>query len=199
MIYPTRMKAIALFPILLAASCGVLTPVKDASVNHVLDAVVSERPVTGSSPAVAIARPSLPGYLDRQQLVSRGADGRMLMNSYQLWAEPLDTGISRVTALNLGRLTNSLNIQPVETFVTLDYDRLLEIRVSRFELDATGNLVLECTWKLQPVSGRVTSPRNFRTAIAVPGPRDPLGPQTELVSAMNEALARLAREIARGL
>lgn len=199
MIFSTHMKAIALLPVLLAASCGVLKPVKDASVNHVLDAVVPERTVTGSSPAVAIARPSLPGYLDRQQLVSRGADGRVLMNSFQIWAEPLDTGMSRVTALNLGRLVNSLNIQPVETFVTLDYDRLLEIRVARFEPDATGNLVLECTWKLQPVSGRVTTPRNFRTAIAVPGPSDPLGPQAELVAAMNEALARLAREIARGL
>jgi len=119
------MKTIALFPVLLAASCGVLTPVKDVTVNHVLDATVPARQVTGSSPAIAIARPSLPGYLDRQQLVSRGGDGRILMNSYQLWAEPLDTGISRVTALNLGRLANSLNIQPVETFVTLDYESLL--------------------------------------------------------------------------
>jgi uncharacterized lipoprotein YmbA len=199
MIHPTHMKTIALFPFLLASSCGVLKPVKDAAVNHVLDAVVPERTVTGSSPAVAIARPGLPGYLDRQQLVSRGGDGRIMMNSYQVWAEPLDAGISRVTALNLGRLSNSLNIQPVETFVTLDYDRLLEIRVSRFEPDAAGNLVLECTWKLQPVSGRVTSPRYFRTVIAVPGTRDPLGPQAELVAAMNEALARLAREIAREL
>ena len=129
------MKAIALLPILLAVSCGVVTPVKDASVNHVLDAAVPERAVTGVSPAVAIARPSLPGYLDRQQLVSRGGDGRMLMNSYQLWAEPLDAGISRVTAINLGRLANSLSIQPVETFVTLDYDWLLEIRIARFEPD----------------------------------------------------------------
>lgn len=193
------MKTIALFPVLFAASCGVLAPVKDASVNHVLDAAVPERSVTGSSPAVAIARPSLPGYLDRQQLVSRGPNGRMMMNSNQIWAEPLDAGISRVTAINLGRLANSLNIQPVEAFVTLDYDRLLEIRISRFEPDTAGNLVLECTWKLQPVSGRVASPRGFRTSIAVPVTRDPLDPQTELVTVMNEALARLAREIARAL
>lgn len=193
------MKAIALLPVLLAVSCGVLKPVKDASVNHVLDAVVPERAVTGSSPAVAIARPSLPGYLDRQQLVSRGADGRIMMNSDQLWAEPLDAGISRVTAINLGRLANSLNIQPVETFITMDYDRLLEIRVARFEPDAAGKLVLECTWKLQPVSGRVASPRNFRSVIAVPELRDSLGPQAERIAAMNEALARLAREIAREL
>lgn len=193
------MKTIAAFLTTMLCACGVLAPVKDASVNHVLDAVVAERAVTGGGPAVAIARPSLPGYLDRQQLVSRGGDGRILMNSSQLWAEPLDAGISRVTALNLGRLANSLNIQPVESFITLDYDRLLEIRIARFEPDAAGNLVLECTWKLQPVSGRVVSPRAFRTAIAVPGGRDPLGPQTELIAAMNEALARLAREIARGL
>ena len=193
------MKTTALFLVFLATSCGALRPVKDSSVNHVLDAVVPERTVTGVSPAVAIARPSLPGYLDRQQLVSRGADGRILMNSYQLWAEPLDVGISRITAINLGRLVNSLNIQPVETFVTMDFERLLEIRVSRFEPDASGNLALECTWKLQPVSGRVTSPRNFRTVVAVPTQRDPLGPQSEIIAAMNEALARLAREIARAL
>ncbi|RPJ35070.1 MAG: membrane integrity-associated transporter subunit PqiC [Verrucomicrobiaceae bacterium] len=193
------MKTIALFPVLLAASCGVLTPVKDVTVNHVLDATVPARQVTGSSPAIAIARPSLPGYLDRQQLVSRGGDGRILMNSYQLWAEPLDTGISRVTALNLGRLANSLNIQPVETFVTLDYESLLEIRISRFEPDAAGNVVLECTWKLQPVSGRVTSPRTFHTVIQPAGPQDAMGPQAGRIAAMNEALARLAREISRAL
>jgi uncharacterized protein len=193
------MKSICLFPILLLAACGVLQPVEDTTVSHVLDAAVPERAVTGGSPAIAIARPSLPGYLDRQQLVSRSTDGRIIMNSNHLWAEPLDAGISRVTALNLGRLTNSLNIQPVETFVTMDYERLLEIRVSRFEPDAGGDLVLECTWKLQPVSGRVTNPRPFLTRIRVGGEESATDPQDARVTAMNEALARLAREIARGL
>jgi hypothetical protein len=187
------MKTPALLLTVLITACGVLQPVKDASVNHVLDPLVPERRITGSSPAIAIARPSLPGYLDRQQLVSRGGDGQMRMNLDHLWAEPLDAGISRVTAMNLGRLANSLNIQPVETFVTLDYESLLEIRISRFEPDAAGNVVLECTWKLQPVSGRVTNPRSFRTVI------ESTGPQAASVAAMNEALASLAREIARAL
>jgi uncharacterized protein len=200
MMKTTLMKAIAIsIPFLLAASCTVLKPVKDTTVSHVLDATIPARAVTGSTPAVAISRPSLPAYLDRQQFVSRGADGRMVMNNYQLWAEPLDAGISRVIALNLGRLTNSLNIQPSEAFVSMDYDRLLEIRVSRFEPDAAGNLVLECTWKLQPVSGRVSQPRSFQAIITVPGPRGPLDPQADLLAAMNEALARLSREIAKAL
>jgi uncharacterized lipoprotein YmbA len=185
--------SILLFGLLLSA-CGDLKPVEDKSVNHLLDAAIPLRTVSGSSPAIAIARPALPGYLDRQQLVSRRGDGTVMMNSNHLWAEPLDSGISRVMAMNLGRLTNSLNVQPVETFVTMDYQQLLEIRISRFEPDASGQLVLECTWKLQPVSGKVTNPRQFRAAI----PLDTTAASgAGEVRAMNEALARLAREIAR--
>lgn len=193
------MKHAALLLTILLAACGVLKPVKDVSVNYLLDPVVADHRITGNSPAIAIARPKLPGYLDRQQLVNRSRGGEMQMNGYQLWAEPLDKGISRVTAINLGRLTNSMNIQPVESFVTMDYDSLLEIRISRFEPDADGGVVLECTWKLQPVSGRVTNPRSFRTVIESTSPTPATGPQTGRVTAMNEALARLAREIAASL
>ena len=182
---------------MLVVSCGVLRPVKDSSESHLLDPAVPERAITGSVPAVAIARPSLPGYLDRQQLISRGGHGRVMMNRNHLWAEPLDAGISRVTAANLGRLKNSLNILPVESFVTMDYDMLLEIRVTRFEPDENGALVLECTWKLQPVHGPAVDPRPFRTVIAEGGPFAPSGPQHMRVMAMNDALARLAREISR--
>jgi uncharacterized lipoprotein YmbA len=197
MIY--TMKIHLLPAMLLLASCGVMTPVKDVSENHLLDPAIPGRAVSGSRPAVAIARPSLPGYLDRQQLVSRTGDGRIMMNQNQLWAEPLDAGISRVTAANLGRLANSLNILPVESFVVMEYDSLLEIRVSRFESDADGTLVLECTWKLQPVNGPAVNPRPFRTVITAGGPFTPTGPQHARVVAMNEALARLAREISRTL
>ena len=183
-------------PFLLAA-CG-LTPIKDTSVNHLLDPVIPERQITGASPAIAISRPSLPSYLDRQQLVSRSGGGQLQMNSYHLWAEPLDAAISRVTAVNLARLENSLNIQPVESFVTLDYQTLLEIRVSRFEPDSSGNLVLECSWKLQPISGRVANTRPFRTRVPII-PADSVTDLSGRVAAMNEALAHLAREIARAL
>ena len=183
---------------LLLASCGALTPVKDTSVNHLLDPAISNRNIIGASPAIAITRPSLPSYLDRQQLVSRSGNGQLQMNSYHLWAEPLDAAISRVTAVNLSRLTNSLNIQPVENFITLDYQSLLEIRVSRFEPDASGQLVLECTWKLQPVAGHLTNSRSFVTAVPIV-PADTATDLSGRVSAMNEALARLAREIARSL
>jgi len=187
-----------LIPLILA-SCSVLKPVEDTSVHYLLDPAVPARSITGTSPAVAIASPALPSYLDRQQLVSRTRSGELQMNSYHLWGEPLDAGIARVTATNLGRLTNSLNIQPVKSFIGLDYQSLLEIRISRFELDASGNVVLESTWKLQPVGGSIATTRSFTTTVPVPGVASPTAPQSARVAAMNEALARLARQIARSL
>lgn len=182
-------------------SCGMLAPVKDTSVHHLLEPTIPVRSIAGADPVIAIARPALPSYLDREQLVSRSGNGLLQMNNYHLWAEPLDAAISRVTATNLGRLANSLNIQPVESFVTLDYQSLLEIRISRFEPDVTGNVVLDCTWKLQPVSGRVANTRPFHTSVAVFADNSTVAAAdlSGRVAAMNECLSRLAREIARAL
>lgn len=186
---------------LFSISCGVLDPVEDRSLNYVLEAAAPARVITGNSPVVAIARPSLPGYLDRQQLVTRDRSGRLVMNPNHLWAEPIDAGIARVTAENLGRIRNSLNIQPVEAFITLDYSHLLELRISRFDADTTTGLVtLECAWKLQPVDGRIATFRAFRTEVPVDGdPYTATGPQDTRVVAMNRALAELAAAIAGGL
>ncbi|MEO8352827.1 MAG: PqiC family protein [Chthoniobacteraceae bacterium] len=183
---------------LLFASCSILQPVRDISVNHLLEPGIPARRITGSSPAIAIARPALPSYLDRQQLVARRG-GELKMNPNQLWAEPLGAGISRVMALNLGRLTNSLNIQPVESFITPDYQKLLELRISRFEPDGSGRVILECTWKLQPLApSRVASTRSFSTSVPIlrPVALTSVEAQSGQVAAMNEALARLARDIA---
>lgn len=196
---PFRSILLILLSPLVFASCSGLKPVEDTSVHYLLDPVVPARSLTNASPAVAIASPALPSYLDRQQLVSRTRSGELQMNSYHLWGEPLDAGIARVTAANLGRLTNSLNVQPVKNFIGLEYQWMLELRIARFELDPSGNVVLESTWKLQPVPGSVATTRSFTTTVPVPGVTSPTASQSARIAAMNEALARLARQIARSL
>lgn len=181
---------------LIFTGCGALTvlkPVKDVSVHHLLDSTLPQKTLTSATPAVAIGRPSLPGYLDRQQLISRSGDGTVQMNSLHLWTEPLDTGIARVVAENLSRLTGSLNIRPVDQFTTLDYTTLVELRVRQFEPDATGTLQFECTWKLQPVNGTGGDTKFFKTSIP-PGALPDVDYSRRL-AAMNEALTQLARNI----
>lgn len=187
---------------LLLVSCSILQPIEDTTVHHLLNPGVPERTMTGSSPSVAIASPALPDYLDRQQLVSRAGHGELEMNPANLWAEPLKAGIARVTAANLGRLTNSLNIQPADRFIGMDYQTVLELRIDRFEPDANNTLVLKCTWKLQPVKGAVAPTRVFETVVPMGTAAVPVlatGPQIERIRAMDEALAQLAHQIAKSL
>lgn len=172
-----------------------LQPVKDLSVNHVLDPLVPDRDLTLSAPAIAVKRPSLPGYLDRQQLVTLSG-GNLVLSDHHLWAEPLDVALARVTASNLSRLTGSMNIQTVASFTTLDYTDLLEIRVSQFEPDATNRMILQGTWKLQPVNGRETHAHFFRLIVPIPVTPDAM---TGRITAMNQALERLSRQIASNL
>ena len=188
-------KLLLLLPLLLTG-CGALKPVKDTSATYLLDPTVSDRPLGNSVPAIAIGRPALPSYLDRQQVVTRVGSGELKMSDYHLWAEPLGAGIARVTSMNLGRLTGSSNILPIDNFVTLDYTSLLELRVNQFESDGSNRIILACTWKLQPIRGFPLQARNFRTEVPFTESKTDISPR---IAAMNEALGRLAREIARSL
>jgi uncharacterized lipoprotein YmbA len=179
------------FPLLFCA-CTVFTPIEDDPVRHLLESAVPARTPSKAAPAVAIARPSLPPYLERSELITRTDNGRLEIHEYDLWAEPLDSAISRVLADNLRRLTGSTNIQPAANFITRDYTHLVEIRVERFDPTPEGALVLECTWKLQPVKGGDASPRSYRTSV----PLDPGADRSARITAMNETLARLSRVIA---
>jgi uncharacterized lipoprotein YmbA len=55
-------------------------------------------------------------------------------------------------------------------------------------------MVLQGTWKLQPVTGGETSTHYFR--LLIPVPPDPTSLRAR-VTAMNQALEQLARQIAR--
>jgi uncharacterized lipoprotein YmbA len=179
--------------LLTLTACSVLQPVKDTATQHLLEPLVPDRTLTAARPAIAVGRPSLPGYLDSNQLVTRSA-GQLMVSKHDLWGEPLDSGISRVIASNLSRLTGSMNIQPVESFTSLDYTTLLELKIAQFEPDSANQMVLQGTWKLQPVTGGETSTHYFR--LLIPVPPDPTSLRAR-VTAMNQALEQLARQIAR--
>ena len=182
---------ISIFALFTFAACSTFKPVKDESTRHLLEPLVPERILNKALPAIAIKRPSIPGYLDRLQLVTR-KDGQLMMSPLHLWAESLDVGISRVMAMNLSRLTGSMNIQPVESFTTMDYTQLLELRITQFEPDPEDHMILEGTWKLQPVNGKTTHAHFFRLIIAPPVSERTM---SERVSAMNQELDSLARQI----
>lgn len=177
--------------LLMLPACGTFKPVKDLATHHLLEPLVPDRPLTAATPKWAINRPSIPVYLDRMPLVTR-RDGQLMISQLDLWGEPLDAGITRVMASNLSRLTGSSQIRPIGNFSTMDYSALLELNITEFEPDSSNNMVLQGTWKLQPVTGLETSSHSFRIAIAMPALP---GDMKARVAAMNEALEQLARDV----
>lgn len=191
---PFWRQGLGMVALLLLSACALTRPVRDTAARHLLDATVPARATTASQPALAVAKPALPTYLDRPQLVARGTADDLRVLDEQLWSEPLDAGIARVLAANLARLTGSAAILPASGFVALEYDRLVELRIERCEPGPDGSLVLEASWKLQPVTGPDIPFRSFRAVV-------PTGAATAAaqVAATNEAMARLARAIAAKL
>lgn len=179
----------------LFTACTVFEAIEDKPLRHLLEATVPARTPTAAAPVLAIARPSLPPYLERSELVTRTGDGRLEIHEKDLWSEPLDAAIARVLADNLRRLTRSTNVQPASSFITRDYTHLLEIRFERFDPQPDGTLLLECTWKLQPIGGIDSAPKSYRTAVPLPA----VGDRSARIVAMNEALARFTRVIAGSL
>jgi uncharacterized lipoprotein YmbA len=171
--------------------CSMFQPVKDSAVRHLLEPLAPLRTLTASTPAIAVNRAALPGYLDGQALVIR-RDGALVASNHELWAEPLDASISRVMAENLSRLTGSMKIQPVENFSHLDYTGLLELRISRFDPDLPNRILLQGNWKLQPVTGKQARDHFFHITLPFKQAPDGVGGR---VVAMNQALEKLAREI----
>lgn len=181
-------------------ACTLLAPVADDPVRHLLEATVSGKTPTASRPAIAIARPSLPPYLERVELVTRTGDGRLKVHEKNLWSEPLDAGMSRVVADNLRRLTGSANIQPSTNFIARDYTALVEIRIERFDPAPDGSLLLECTWKLQPVGVGDATTKAFSTSVPfAPDVKGTDKPMSGRIVAMNQALEQLSRQIAKAM
>ena len=183
-----------IFISLLLTGCTGLKPIADEPVRHLLEASVSARTPRLSEPAIAIARPSLPPYLERSELVTRTGDGKLKIHDRHLWSEPLDAAISRVIAENLRNLTGSANVQPSGSFISRDYSSVVEIRIDRFDPSSASILLLECTWKIQVVEGRDPSVKSFRTEVAFEPSADPM---SQRITAMNTALAQLSKEIAK--
>ncbi len=183
--------SISALALMALTACSTFKPVKDIAIRHLLEPLVPDRILTAAAPAIAINRPSIPSYLDRMQLVTR-KDGQLMTSQLDLWAESLDVGISRVLASNLSRLTGSMNIQPVDNFTTLDYSHLLEVKIAQFEPDTANQMILQGTWKMQPVTGKETSSHFFRLVVPIPIVEPTM---TGRVTAMNQALERLSRQI----
>ncbi|MDH5588735.1 MAG: PqiC family protein [Gemmatimonadota bacterium] len=135
---------------------------------------------------------TLPGYLDRPQIVVRVSEHEVSLAESDRWAEPLRENVPRTLRENLARLlpSSSYVAYPWHRSEAPDYG--ITVEVGRFEADVAGAVVLDAAWWIVDAGdGGVVERRTTVVHESAAGPD-----RAAVVDAQSRALAALSREIA---
>jgi len=146
----------------------------------------------GGTVSIGVGPVRLPGYLDRQQIVTRRGADEIDLGDLDRWGEALADGVPRTIADSLGVLLPSARIALFPWAGTVQYQVLID--VNRFDGPLGGDLVLDARWRIVGPDRKDVVERRFTA-------REPVGAATygAQVAAMSRALGALSREIAGAL
>jgi uncharacterized lipoprotein YmbA len=184
-----------LIAVMLAALAGCATT--PPSRFYILSAVSAETaaPPAGQATAIGVGPVELPRYLDRPQIAVRSGANELRYNETHRWAEALKDNLTDVLAENLARLvpTDRVTVFPWGRMTTIDFQVAADI--SRFDADASGNVVLSANWTIYREQSREVVAQKTTVFTEPVGGDD----YTEIVAAQSRALAALSREIAAAI
>lgn len=151
----------------------------------------------GAGLALGLRRISLASYLAAPAILIRRGVNEIVASEFHRWGEDLGEGINRVVAGHLATTPpiRSVDIAPWAARVRHDY--VVQLQVSRFEGVADsaatqGRSHLSAGWDIvRPLDGRVL----MRGRTDVLGDPWRVGDYSSLVTSLDAALARLARDI----
>lgn len=158
---------------------------------------VAERPRDSASrpgPLVGLRPVSLPGQLDRPQIVTRVGGNMLHLAEFDQWAAPLGDHFTRVLAENLAILipAERVAVFPWAGNAAIDYE--VAIDVTRFEGTLGGDCSLVAGWTISRRGGKETAATGKSSHSEPAG-----GSYAAMVSAQSRLIAALGRDIATAL
>ncbi len=182
-----RRRGLVLLPLALAlAQCASADPA-----IYTLRAVPGAA-LGGGPMAIKVARPGLAGYLDRPEIVRDGTANRLSLNSGERWGEPLGDMVARVLALNLAQRLPGSSVFTEAGTISVDPSATAEFDIQRFDLDASGAVVLLVQVAVE--QGRSHDPSATRSLRLTVQPASTGTP--DVVAAMSASLGQLADQVA---
>lgn len=177
------------------AACSSSSPVRYFSLNPI-DSEFRQDP--DDAVLLGLGPFRMPDYLNRSQIVTRGANAEMQVDEFSRWSEPLATSLLRIISADVDNLLEGVVVVifPYESFVRDQVKYRLVGDINRFEADHQGRIVLEVQWGIADTDGGMAVPvrRNrYQTEAAI---ADDPGAVT---TAMSDALAQFSRDIASKL
>lgn len=175
--------------LLLAASlsgCALPGPLKSSDTvrYYVLSSPMPQKLFSGKM-AIGILPVSLPGYLSRQQIVLREADGVSIkVHEFDRWGENLSQGICRV----LSNALTSRGIPALELHAGTKVTDKLLVDIRKFDGSLNGILMLDAVWRIQRNGEVVTSGHIVKNR-----------PAGESIASMVEAQSLLIQDLANDI
>ncbi|HKK23959.1 MAG TPA: PqiC family protein [Pseudohaliea sp.] len=176
-----------LLAFLAALVAGCATPVET---RHFLLVPVETATAGGRQPELLVGPVLLPDYLLRTELARRVGEQGLQYSRGRRWAEPLDSGIQRVTMANLGAVLDTTRVERFPGPVPRRGAYRVALTVHRFEAEGQA-VVAAIDWQLlRGISGDILEEGAFSRRRAVAG-----DDATAVAAGLSELLGALAREI----
>lgn len=153
-------------------------------------------PVAATAPTITIGvgPVTVPGYLERPQVVTRDANDGLLIWPYHRWAEPLDIGIAQALADDLGaRLpSDRIAVFPWPGAMARVIDYQVAVAVVRLDGAPGRRITLDARWRLLGKGNKELVFKRSTLTESVPD-----GGVPAFVAAMNRAISGLGEEISQ--
>jgi hypothetical protein len=156
-------------------------------------APTAQRASVRAQPPLRVERVTIPGELDRLELVRRTTSNQLRIATFDLWAAPLEGMIQRVLADDLAVRLPVGTVASVSEPASGEPRRRLYIDVQEFAADEHGAVTLQAAWLLQTPNAQARRGTDAVAATASDATAD------ALAAAMSRALAAFADRLTVGL
>ena len=190
--------------LLLAASCAALLAAcagsgGDGTRLYVLSATAVPAPAAASAaPAVVVASVRLPQYLDRPQLVTRGAGNRVQIAEFDQWAGDLREDLTRTLADNLSRQLGSPQVVAAPHSLKAPSAFRVEVELLAFERLEDRRVRLAARWWLTR-GGEQAPIEGTRAAEVFGAPLAEKASADAVVASMSQVLGEFSRSVAEAI
>ena len=137
----------------------------------------------------------VPGYLDRDEIVTRISENQIHLADLNQWGEPLRNGLTNILALNLSRLLPSENFAVFAFKCPSDENYQIIVEIIQMDGSLNGDVHLMAQWSIvESEKGNILVTReSYFKASEAPADYD------ELVAVQSRLVEALSREIAQSL
>lgn len=153
----------------------------------------ASRPDPAAAVSIGVGPVIIPGYLRRSQIVTRSGADHLELATFQRWAEPLEDGIARILAEQIGDRvpTERIVVYPWRGAIARALQYQVVVAVMRFDGSQGGDVMLDARWRILGKNGAELAFKRSMITDTAAGP----GIQP-VIAAMTRALVSLGQDIA---